>query len=288
MGNLPAAIMRVVKTTIQKSFYRNGQLREAVPLRKGRRHGVARTWHNNGQLMSEEPYQNGVLHGVCRQWSESGRLLGKYRMIDGTGVQRLWHDNGQRHLELSTVNGDLSGCYRLWLQDGTLLSKEIYLHGRIVTAKKYRAARAKDPSLSKLIGGPTKSWPKGGAEEKRMNEVFFRFLLQRPNRSEARKWLGTGGKKKRSLGRFKSEGAALKWVEEFYRAGASEVIAPDVYSNKAGDQFADCLLVRMPRIAARRKAIRKVAALMAKRKLGAFQPEKDRGESHLYLLMSCP
>jgi len=242
----------VVKTTIQRQFYRNGQIREEIPLRNGQRHGIARTWHKNGQLMSEEPYQNGLLHGVCRQWSETGRLLGKYRMTHGTGAQRLWHDNGKRHLELFSVNGDMSGCYRLWLHDGTLLSKEIYLRGRIVTAKKYRVARAKDASLPKLIGGPVKSWPKTCAEEKHMQEVFFRYLLRRPNRFEARKWLEAGGQRKRLLGRFKREKDALKLVEQLYKAGASEVIAPDVYSNKAGDQFA----------------------------------ETDIGETHLYLLLA--
>jgi hypothetical protein len=276
----------VVKTTIQRQFYRNGQVREEIPLRNGRRHGVARTWHNNGQLMSEEPYQDGFLHGVCRQWSETGRLLGQYRMTHGTGVQRLWHDNGKRHLELFSVNGDMSGCYRLWLHDGTLLSQEIYLRGRIVTAKQYRAARAKDASLPKLIGGAVKSWPKTRAEEKHMQEVFFRYLLRRPNRFEARKWLETSGQQKRSLGRFKRERDALKLVEQLYKAGASEVIAPDVYSNKIGDQFADCLLVRLQSIAARRKAIRKIAISLSKRKLGAFQPEKDIGETHLYLLLA--
>jgi len=276
----------VVKTTIQRQFYRNGQIREEIPLRNGQRHGIARTWHKNGQLMSEEPYQNGLLHGVCRQWSETGRLLGKYRMTHGTGAQRLWHDNGKRHLELFSVNGDMSGCYRLWLHDGTLLSKEIYLRGRIVTAKKYRVARAKDASLPKLIGGPVKSWPKTCAEEKHMQEVFFRYLLRRPNRFEARKWLEAGGQRKRLLGRFKREKDALKLVEQLYKAGASEVIAPDVYSNKAGDQFADCLLVRLPSIAARRKAIRKVAISLSKRKLGDFQPETDIGETHLYLLLA--
>ena len=75
-------------------------------------------------------------------------------------------------------------------------------------------------------------------------------------------------------------------VEQLYKAGASEVIAPDVYSNKAGDQFADCLLVRLPSIRARRKAIRKVAVVLSKRKLGAFQPEKDIGETYLYLLLA--
>ena len=145
-------IFRFVKQSVEKTFHRNGQLREIVPLRNGRRHGVVRVWHKNGVLANEEPYQSGLLHGLCRQWSETGRLLGKYRMVHGTGVQRTWHENGRLQLEFSTVNGDFSGRYRLWLNDGKLMSEEIYLHGRTVTAEAYRAACAKDKSLPKLTG----------------------------------------------------------------------------------------------------------------------------------------
>ena len=81
-----------MSSALQCQYYRNGQLREEVPLRKGRRHGTVRTWHKNGVLASEEPYRAGLLHGVCRQWDETGKLLGKYRLIHGTGIQRAWHD----------------------------------------------------------------------------------------------------------------------------------------------------------------------------------------------------
>ena len=252
----------------------------------GARHGVVRVWHKNGVLASEEHYLNGLLHGVCRQWSESGRLLGKYRMIHGTGVQRGWHENGNLQLEFSTVRGDFSGRYRMWLHDGSLVSEEIYLHGRIVDAQEYRAARGKDKSLPKLIGRAGKPLPETRAAEKHIHEVFVRYLLAQQNRSEARKWLETGGKKNRSLGRFERKGDALRFVEALYKAGAMEVIAPDIYAGKTGDQFADCLLVRLPKIALQRKAIRKVLAQLSKRKLGAFQPEKDIGETHLYLLLA--
>lgn len=275
-----------VKKLIEKAYHRNGQLREVVPLRDGRRHGVVRVWHKNGVLANEEPYQNGLLHGVCRQWNESERLLGKYRMVHGTGVQRAWHENGKLQMEFSTVRGDFSGRYRMWLHDGTLLSEDIYLHGKPVTADEYRAARAKDKSLPKLIGKAGKPLSQTAASEKRIHEVFVRSLLAQKNRAEVRKWLESGGKAVRSLGRFKRKSDALKFVESLYKSGATEVIAPDIFVGKVGDQFADCLLVRLPRIAAKRKAVRKVCGQLSKRKLGAFQPDKDIGESHLYLLLA--
>ncbi len=287
MGSLlNYAIVGLVNKTIEKAYHRNGQLREEVPLRIGRRHGVVRVWHKNGVLANEERYQNGLLHGVCRQWNEAGRLLGEYRMAHGTGVQRTWHENGRLQLEFSTVRGDFSGRYRLWLHDGALLSEDIYLHGRSVNAEQYHAARAKDKSLPILNGEFVKPLPETIATDKHAHEVFVRFLLAHKRCSEARKWLESGGKAVRSLGRFKRKDDALKFVAALYEAGATEVIAPDIYASKTGDQFADCLLVKLPRIAAKRKAIRKVCAALPKRKLGAFQPDKEIGESHLYLLLA--
>jgi len=92
----------------------------------------------------------------------------------------------------------------------------------------------------------------------------------------------TGDQTARSLGRFKRERDAEKFVRSLYDAGAITVILPDVYRNKTGDQFADCLLVRLPKSSVMRKAIRQVCARLQRRDLGAMQPGGDFGESHLY------
>ena len=256
-----------------------------MPLRKGRRHGVIRAWHKNGVLATEEPYQNGLLHGVCRQWNESGRLLGKYRMVHGTGVQCEWHDNGKLQIEVSTVRGEFSGRNRMWLRDGTLHSERFYLRGQVVSADAYRDATAKDKSLPKFRGKPAKLLPKNHTTEKHILKVFALSLLEKANRSEARKWLAkkAGDNTVRSLGRFKREGDAAKFVQTLYQAGAVEVIVPDIYRNKARDQFSDCLLVQLPKSAAKRKTIRKVCAQLRTRRLGAVQPDEDIGEGHLFL-----
>lgn len=288
MGSPVETDVQDVSATIQKTFYRNGQLREQVPVRNGRRHGVVRTWHKNGKRASEEPFKIGLLHGVCRHWGESGRLLGQYKMVLGTGIQREWHDNGKPQLEVSTVRGEFSGRNRMWLRDGTLLSERFYLHGQVVSADAYHEATAKDKSLPQFRGKPAKLPPKNRTTEKHILKVFVRSLLEKPNCSDSRKWLAkkTGDKAARSLGRFKRENDAAKFVEALYQAGAVEVIVPDIYRNKARDQFSDCLLVQLPKSAAKRQAIRKVCAQLRTRKLGAVQPDEDIGESHLYLSLA--
>ncbi len=259
-----------------------------MPVRNGRRHGVVRTWHKNGKRASEEPFKNGLLDGVCRQWSEAGRRLGAYVMFQGTGIQWEWHDNGKLQMEILTICGEFSGRNRIWLRDGTLLSERFYLAGHVVSAEKYREVAAKFKALPKFRGKPANLTGKHRVKPLHIHRVFVDSLLEKHNQREARKWLAkkTGDKTLRSLGRFKSENDAAKFVEALYQAGAVEVIVPDIYRNKARDQFADCLLVQLPRSAAKRKAVRKVCAQLRTRKLGAVQPDEDIGESHLYLSLA--
>lgn len=257
-------------------------------MRNGRRHGVVRTWHKNGKRASEEPFKNGLLDGVCRQWSEAGRRLGEYRMFEGTGIQQEWHDNGKLQMEILTIGGEFSGRNRIWLRDGTLLSERFYLVGHVVSAEKYREVAAKFKALPKFRGKPANLTGKHRVKPLHIHRVFVDSLLEKPNFSEARKWLAkkTGDKTARSLGRFKSENNAAKFVEALNQAGAVEVIVPDIYRNKARDQFSDCLLVQLPRSKAKRKAIRNVCMQLRTRKLGAVQPDEDIGERHLYLSLA--
>jgi hypothetical protein len=276
-----------VKATIQQFHFRSGEVRERIPLRDGQRHGLARRWHRNGRLVSEERYVNGRLHGICRQWNESGRLLGSYRMNRGTGIQRSWHDNGRLQTEFSTLNGEFCGRCRSWLRDGTLLADQIYLHGTLVTADEYRAAAVTNHDLPKL-GRATANPAERAVTEKHIHRVFVSCLLAKPHRFEARTWLKKqrGEASAKFLGRFKREADAARFVAALYEAGATKVIAPDVHTNSKGDQFADCLLVRLPKAKAARSAIRKCCATLRKRRLGAVQPDADIGETHLFLSLA--
>jgi hypothetical protein len=154
-----------------------------------------------------------------------------------------------------------------------------------VVSKFTKGLGAKKPR-EKLTGKAGKPLAKTVATEKRIHQVFVRSLLTQENLAETRDWLQGSGNAARSLGRFKRESDALKFIEVLYKAGATKVIAPDIHSGKSGGQFADCLLVKLPKIAPKRKAVRKVCSQLSKRKLGVFQPDKDIGETHLYLSLA--
>jgi len=271
------------KPSMRRTFHRNGVIAVEERLRGQKLHGPRRTWHRNGKLASEEFYHDGLLHGICRQWNENGKLLGSFRMEHGTGIQRSWHANGRLNLEFSTVAGVFCGRSRLWLQDGTLLSDKACLQGRVVTPDDYRQANKQNPSLPKLQGRIVK--PRQPSP-RHIHQVFVSALLKKRNCCEARAWLNAGDETVRSLGHFKKPSDASKFVEELYQAGAVKVIAPDIYSGKRGGQFADALLVQLPKTAPGRKSARMVCGKLRRRNLGAVEPDKDIGETHLFLSLA--
>ena len=275
------------KQRVNRFFHRNGALELEECFRDQKLHGRRRTWHRNGQIATEEFYDDGLLDGVCRQWNEEGKLLGSFKIQKGTGAIKVWHDNGKLNLEFTIVAGEFSGRKRFWLRDGKLITDIVRLNGRSVTVAEYRKAASKDSRLPKLRGGnPVKTPRKNRTLNKHIQHIFVLGLLAKQKQIEAREWLKGDGKTMRSLGRFKSTRAALKFVEELYQAGGVKVIAPDVYEGKRGDQFSDNLLVQMPKAATKRKAIRIVCMQLRKNDQGAIQPDKDLGEAYLYISMS--
>ncbi len=276
----------IVSTTLQRVYYRNGQLREETPFRHGRVNGRARTWYRNGILASESFYRDGLLNGVCRQCSEAGKLLGKYNMVRGTGVQRAWHDNGKPQLELNTVAGRFCGRSRLWLRNGVLLSDKLYLDGKSVTFLRYRAAAKSDPRLPKLRGRLGKSLRDGPQKEAAIHQAFVSGLLAREGVQDAVTWLASGARPRRHLGRFRSEKASRGFLEELCKIVAGRLILPEVYKNKKDEEFADGLLVRLPKDQAPRRAVRRLCQRLSGSGLGSAQPSRDVGENHLYISMT--
>ena len=276
-----------MKTRVQVTPYRNGQVRDRILLRNGVRHGTSRTWHRNGQLASQERYLNGLLDGRCQQWGPDGRLLGESTMAEGTGIQREWHDNGKLKIEVSTVAGKFCGRNRIWLRDGTLISERFYLHGRAVSRSEYLRAKRLDPDLPALPDSPdTKRLRSARRIELRAHETHVEGMLERGTWKEVREWLGpTEGSRFPSLWRFPSVSAALAFGESLYAAGAREVLAPETYQDRRGREFSDWLVVRLPRTAAMRRQIRRACAVLKKQKLGVVLPSRDIGESFLLLAL---
>ena len=273
------------KRRIDRFYYRNGQIRMENREVDGELHGLCRTWHSNGQLASELRYRHGLLHGLCRQWDDHGRLLGSFTMNHGTGRQQYWHNNGRLRLEINSFKGKFFGRLRLWMWDGTLVQETYYISNVDVTRAAYLKAARKYPDWPQHEGEPAGQVAREGPALKRKgHQLFIESLLENPH-AEARQWLSeTKNPDLRSLARFRTAKAALRFVETLYAAGAETVIAAVIYAGRRGKQFADRLLVKLPKASAQRKAVRKICQELCAIRGGAFLPdERDIGESHLFL-----
>jgi hypothetical protein len=273
------------KRRIERFYYRNGQIRMENREVDGEFHGLCRTWHYNGQLAEEQRYRHGKLHGVSRQWNEKGRLLGSFTMNHGTGTQRYWHNNGRLRLEINSFNSKFFGRMRLWLWDGTLVQETYYISNVDVARAAYLKAAGEHPDWPQHEGEPAGKVARDNRNLERLqHELFIESLLEKSH-AEARKWLSAAKNPDlRSLARFRTAKAALQFVETLYAAGAETVVAALIYTGKRGKQFADRLLVKLPKASAKRKALRKMCQDLCAKRGGALLPdEKDMGESHLFI-----
>jgi MORN repeat variant len=273
------------KCRIERFYYRNGQIRMENREVGGQLHGLCRTWHYNGQLAEELRYHHGHLHGVSRQWNEKGKLLGSFIMNHGTGRQQYWHQNGRLRLEINSFNGKFFGRMRNWLRDGTLVREIYYISNVDVSRAAYLKAARKHPDWPQPEGEPAgKVVRESRVLERRQHELFIESLLEKSN-AEARQWLNAAQNPDlRSLARFRTAKAAIRFVETLYAAGAETVIAALIYTGRRGKQFADRLLIKLPKASAKRKALRKICRDLCAKRGGAFLPdEKEMGESHLFI-----
>jgi len=275
------------KLRIKRFYYRNGRVHAEIREVGGEFHGLNRTWHHNGQLAEELRYRHGRLHGISRQWNEKRRLLGSFTMNHGTGRQYYWHQNGKLRLEINSFNGRFFGRTRTWLRDGTLVQEIYSISNLDVSRAVYLKAARKHPDWPQHEGEPAGKVARDNrALELRQHELFIESLLEKSH-AEARQWLSAAKNPDlRSLARFRTAKAALQFVETLYAAGAEAVIVAVIYAGSRGKQFADRLLVKMPKASAKRKALRKICQKLCAKRGGAFLPdEKDMGENHLFILL---
>jgi hypothetical protein len=276
------------KLRIKRFYYRNGQIHTEMRMLNGRFHGLHRTRHRNGRLAQELRYRHGLLHGLNRQWDGDGRLLGSFTMVHGTGVQRYWHNNGNLQIEISTLGGKFNGRVRSWLSDGTLARETFLIDNRDVTRGAYLKAARKNPDWPQYEGESAgKIVRSHSALERKEYEFFIRSILDGPGHAEAQAWLkGEPRPGFRSLAKFATAKAALKFVEQLYAAGAEFIAVAAIYGRKQGKLFADWLLVQLPKAKSKRVALRKICHAFCNRRRGAVLPENDTGETHLYLMLA--
>jgi hypothetical protein len=273
------------KLRIKRFYYRNGRIHTESRERVGILHGPQRAWHRNGQLAEELRYRDGLMHGVSRQWDENGRLLGSFTMVNGSGLQRYWHDNGWLKMEITSLIGKFHGRGRSWLRDGTLIREDYSINNHDATRAAYLKAARNKPGWPQYAREPAGRVARPGrALERKKHDLFIQSVLAKPNHAEARAWL-TPHSKSRSLAKFSSTKAALKFVELLCAAGAVALFVAAIYAGQRKKLFADWLLVELPSVKLKRNSLRKMCEAFCRKRGGAVLPEFDLGESHLFLML---
>jgi hypothetical protein len=273
------------KLRINRFYHRNGRVHTESRERTGILHGRQRVWHRNGRLAEELRYRDGLMHGVSRQWNEKGRLLGSFTMLNGSGLQRYWHDNGRLKMEITSLNGKFHGRCRDWLRDGTLIREDFFINQQEVTRSAYLKAARKSPAWPQYVAGPARRAARPGrALERKKHQLFIQSTLANPHHAEARAWLHPRFTS-RSLAKFASTRAALKFVEQLYASGAVAVIVAAIYAGQRKKLFADWLLVELPSVKSQRNSLRTLCQDFCRRCRSAVLPEFDLGERHLFMML---
>lgn len=271
--------MGMPRPKVERSFYRNGQLREETSFLRRQLHGPHRVWHRNGKLASEEFYAHGQAHGLCRQWNESGKLLGSFRMKHGTGIRRDWFQNGRLQGETSMINGQFTGRIRSWLRDGSLAFESYAIENHDVSRAQYRAAARQHPEYPRYPADKVRLRDESELDRREF-ELHIEWVLSRRNQCEARKWLAAGARL-RSLGLLNFTQARLL-VKNLYGAAAQKIIVVNIYAGKSGKQFSDALLVKLPPAPLQRKRIRRLLTKFPRKLRAAVLPESDDQSDYFF------
>ncbi len=135
--------------------------------------------------------------------------------------------------EANRLDGKLHGRTRVWLRDGTLIQEIFYFGNVEVSRAKYLKNARKHPAWPQYEGEAAGRVARAGRNLKhKEHELFIESLLEKKH-VEAVQWL-TAGKRPglRSLAKFRTTKAALRFVENLYAVGAETVFALPIYAGK--------------------------------------------------------
>jgi hypothetical protein len=114
------------------------------------------------------------------------------------------------------------------------------------------------------------------------HDQLIQRLLNDPEKQEVLSWLK--GADDRTIGGCKGNQDSIRFAQEIYGLGASEIFAVNIHPNQSGTgRRSGKLVVKLPNQPAARQAIFDWCERQGD-SMG-FTPDPDGGESHLFLLL---
>ena len=116
------------RTSTQKEWYLDGNIKCIAEYKAGQLHGMRRTWHRNGQLKSEELFEGGRKNGISRQWDIQGRIWRRIAYLGGRphGEWIVWNEAGKDILRQYYSHGiRMPAKYELLILNNGLTAQHI-------------------------------------------------------------------------------------------------------------------------------------------------------------------
>lgn len=109
-----------MKTELETEYYGNGQKREEVSYKDGKKDGLWTGWYENGQQQFEGKYKDGEREGLWTFWYENGQERGVENYKNGKKDGRMthWYKNGEKSWEAYWKNGKKEGSSIWWFESG--------------------------------------------------------------------------------------------------------------------------------------------------------------------------
>jgi hypothetical protein len=131
------------KDGLAKEFYQSGKLFREIQYQEGVKEGLAKRYYENGQLAQETPYKNDKIHGVQRKFREDGKPASIAEYIDDEPCMGLKEyftdgkekDNFPRIVITPEDRIDTEGLYILHLSLSEKAKEVEYYLGRLTKEK---------------------------------------------------------------------------------------------------------------------------------------------------------
>lgn len=104
-----AAADTVLANGVRTLKFPDGKTKAEIPMKDGKRHGLAKEYYTNGNVFQEVNYVNGVKEGIARQYYEHGVLAQEtpFKADKRHGVQLKYRSNGKPSAEVKYNNDEL-------------------------------------------------------------------------------------------------------------------------------------------------------------------------------------
>lgn len=113
------------KDSAVRSYYKDGSLRAEIPVKDGKKHGLAVEYYRDGKKFQEIEYKEGLKDGLAKKYYQTGQLAQETNYKEGKnhGLQRKYRENGKLQSETMFYEDEPCKGLKEFLLDGSLKKK---------------------------------------------------------------------------------------------------------------------------------------------------------------------